>query len=97
MGKLVLFLAMFLGYNQYWPGGFMGLWILCPGASGGSTDSGSDFNASKKTGPRIKVSSNRLGETGNWTCDLWFTMIHCNSYKASMRADHFLYFKNSRI
>ena len=33
--------------------------VLCPGAPEGSTDSGSGFKASQKTGPRIKVSSDR--------------------------------------
>ena len=42
----------------------MVMWFLCPGASEGSTGSGSDFKASKKTGPRLKVSSDRLGEPG---------------------------------
>ena len=35
--------------------------------------SGSDSKASQKTGPRFKVSSDRLGEAGNQTCDPWFT------------------------
>ena len=30
------FVAVFLSYNQYWPGGFMVLWFLCPGAPDGS-------------------------------------------------------------
>ena len=38
--------------------------VLCPGAPEGSTDSGSDFKASWKTGPQLKVSSDRLGELG---------------------------------
>ena len=37
-------MAVFLGYNQYWPGGFMGLWFLCPG----TPDSGSGFKASQQ-------------------------------------------------
>ena len=36
--------------------------FLCPGAPEGSTSSGSDFKASQKTGPRLKVSSSRLGD-----------------------------------
>ena len=36
--------------------------MVCPGAPEGSTESGSDFKASQKTGPRLKVSSDRLGE-----------------------------------
>ena len=43
------------------------------GAPEGSTDSGSGFKASQKTGLRLKVSSDRLGEAGNRTCDPWFT------------------------
>ena len=41
---------MFLGYNQYWPGGFLVLCFLCPGATEDSTGSGSGFKASQKTG-----------------------------------------------
>ena len=43
--------------------------VLCPGTPEGSTGSGSDFQASQKTGQRLKVSSDRLGEAGNRTCD----------------------------
>ena len=57
---------------QYWPGGFMLFLVLCPGTPEGSTGSGSGFKASQKTGQRLKVSSDRLGETGNRTCDPWF-------------------------
>ena len=46
---------------------------LCPGTPEGSTSSGSGFKASQKTGQRLKVSSDRLGEAGNRTCDPWFT------------------------
>ena len=46
----------------YWPGGFMLFVVLCPGTPEGSTCSGSGFKASQKTGQRLKVSSNRLGE-----------------------------------
>ena len=35
------------------------------------TDNGSHFKASQKTGPRFKVSSDRLREAGNRTCDTW--------------------------
>ena len=31
-----LFVTVFLGYNQYWPGGFMFFVVLCPGAPEGS-------------------------------------------------------------
>ena len=43
--------------------------VLCPGTPEGSTRSGSGFKASQKTGHRLKVSSDRLGEAGNRTCD----------------------------
>ena len=46
--------------------------VLCPGTPEGSTGSGSGFKASQKTGQRLKVSSDRLGEAGNRTCDPWF-------------------------
>ena len=54
--------------NQYWPGDFLVFVVLCPGTPEGSTGSGSGFKASQKTGPRFKVSSDRLGEAGNRTC-----------------------------
>ena len=44
--------------------------VLCPGTPEGSTGSDSGFKASQKT---LKVSSDRLGEAGNQTCDPWFT------------------------
>ena len=50
---------------QYWPGGFTLFVVLWPGTPEGSTGSGSGFKASQKTGQRLKVSSNRLGEAGN--------------------------------
>ena len=58
---------------QYWLGGFIFFVVLCPGTLEGSTGSGSGFKASQKTGQRLKVSSDRLGEAGNRTCDPWFT------------------------
>ena len=36
--------------------------VLCLGTPKGSTGSGSGFKASQKTGQRLKVSSDRLGE-----------------------------------
>ena len=57
---------------QYWPGWFMVFVVLCPGTPEGSTGRGSGFKASQKTGQRLKVSSDRLGEAGNRTCDPWF-------------------------
>ena len=59
--------------NQYWLGEFLVFVVLCPRTPEGSTGSGSGFKASQKTGPRFKVSSDRLGEAGNRTCDPWFT------------------------
>ena len=47
--------------------------VLCPGTPKGSTSSGSGFKVSQKTGQRLKVSSHRLGEAKNRTCDPWFT------------------------
>ena len=47
--------------------------VLCPGTPEGSTGSGSDFRTSQKTGQRLKVSSDRMEEAGNRTCDPWFT------------------------
>ena len=43
--------------------------VLCPGTPEGSTGSGSGFKASQKTGQRLKVLSDRLGEAGNRTCN----------------------------
>ena len=62
-------MAVFLGYNQYWPGEFIVIVVLSPGASECSTGSGSGFKASQK----LKVSSDRLGEDWNQTCDPCFT------------------------
>ena len=47
--------------------------VLCPGTPKGSTSSGSGFKASQKTGQRLKVSSDRLGEAKNRAYDPWFT------------------------
>ena len=47
--------------------------VLCLGTPEGSTGSGSGLKASQKTGQQLKVSSDRLGEAGNRTCDPWFT------------------------
>ena len=47
--------------------------VLCPGTPEGSTGSGSGFKASQKTGQQLEVSSNRLGEARNQTCDPWST------------------------
>ena len=58
---------------QYWPDEFMLCVVLCPGTPEGSTGSGSGLKASQKTGQRLKVSSDRLREAGDRTCDPWFT------------------------
>ena len=47
--------------------------VLCPGTPEGSTGSSSGLKASQKTGQQLKVSSDRLGEAGNQTCDPWFS------------------------
>ena len=39
-------------------------WGLCPGAPAGSTSSGSGSKAFHQTGPRLNVSSDRLGKPG---------------------------------
>ena len=57
--------------------------VLCPGTPEGSTGSGSGFKASQKTGQRFKVSSDRLGEAGNRTCDPWFTRHRFIPYAAA--------------
>ena len=41
-----MFVAMFLGYNQYWLGGFKVFVVLCPGATECSTSSVSGLKAS---------------------------------------------------
>ena len=65
---MMIFLCLFRGCtsSQYSEpvDGFLVVWFLCPGAPKGLTDSGSGFKASQKTGQRLKISSNRLGEPG---------------------------------
>ena len=51
--------------------------VLCPGTPEGSTGSCSGFKASQKTGQRLKVSFDRLGEAGNRTCDPWGQLHVC--------------------
>ena len=51
--------------HQYWPGGFILIVVLCQGTSEGSASSGSCFKESQRTGQRVKVSSDRLGEAWN--------------------------------
>ena len=78
-----MLLAVFLGYNQYWRGGFMVFVVLCPGAPEGSTSSGSSFKVSQKTGPQLKVSFDSLGEAGNQTYDPLFTRHRLIPYSSS--------------
>ena len=58
----------------------MGLWYLWFYVQELPTGSGSGFKASQKTGQRLKVSSDRLGEARNRTCDPWFTRHRFISY-----------------
>ena len=51
----------------------MVLWFYVQELKEVSTGSGSGFKASQKPGKRLEVSSDRLGEAGNRTCDPWFT------------------------
>ena len=75
--------------------------VLCPGTPEGSTGSGSGFKASQKTGQRLKVSSDRLGEAGNtlimflWPCSLavpvlagWFYAFCGSMYRNSPKLNH---------
>ena len=70
--------------------------VLCPGTPEGSTGSGSGFKASQKTGQRLKVSSDRLGEAGIRTCDPWF--IRHSAYPLH-HGDHLIFIveKNHRF
>ena len=77
--------------NQYWPGGFVVFVVLCPGTPEGSTGSDSGFKASQKTGQRLKVSSDRLGEAGNRTCDPWFTRHRFIPYTTAAHFAAFLF------
>ena len=76
---------------QYWPGGFMLFVVLCPGTPEGSTGSGSGFKAPQKTGQRLKVSSDRLGEARNRTCDPWFTRHRLISYTTAASLRHIVF------
>ena len=59
----------------------------------GSTGSGSGFKATQKTGQRLNVSSDRLGEAGNRTCDPWFTRHRF----ISMHHGGFSFFINMKV
>ena len=65
--------------------------VLCPGTPEGSTGSGSGFKASQKTGQQLKVSSDRLGEAGNRTCDPWFTRHRFIPYTTAHNAIFYRY------
>ena len=39
------------------------------------------FKASQKMGPRLKVSSDSLGEAGNLTCDPWKPYMYRKQYE----------------
>ena len=62
--------------------------VLCPGTLEGSTGSGSGFKASQKKGQRLKVSSDRLGEAWNRTCDPWFTRHRFIPYTTVLREQY---------
>ena len=77
-------MAVFLGCTSTSRVGLCFFVVLCPGTPEGSTGSGSGFKASQKTGQRLKVSSDRLGEAGNRTCDPWFTRHRFIPYTKEM-------------
>ena len=55
--------GFFLAVTSTGPRGVMVLWLLCPGAPGGSPVSDSIwFKTSQKTWPRVKVLSHKLVE-----------------------------------
>ena len=70
--------------------------VLCPGTPEGSTGSGSGFKASQKTGQRLKVSSDRLGEARNRTCDPWFTRHRFIPYTTAASQKNFLWLSLGR-
>ena len=82
------------GYNLYRLGWFMVLWCFLkyPGAPEGSTGSGSDLKASQKTGSQIKISSDRLEEAENRTCEPWFTRHRLIPYTTTGSRSKELYF-----
>ena len=80
-------------YSCLWPcflavpvlaGGFMVFWIYFQ-----LNLQGSGFEASQKTGERLKVSSDRLGEAGNRICDPWFTRHRFIPTPRRRRYSHF--------
>ena len=65
--------------------------VLCQGTPEGSTGSGSGSKASQKTGQRLKVSSDRLGNAGNRTCDPCFTRHSFIPYTTEFSVSFFLW------
>ena len=77
-----------------WVNGFM---VLCLGTPEGSTSSFSGLKASQKTGQQLKVSSDRLGEPGNRTCDPWFTRHKFIPYTTAAPWNHLRNFGKGNI
>ena len=50
----VCFLSVFLGFNQYYPGVFMVLWVLCSGTPEGSPAVVLALKRARKRGPGLK-------------------------------------------
>ena len=72
----LLFVAVFLGCNSTGRVGLCFLWFYVQElqkAQPALTRSGSGFESSQKMGQELKVSSDRLGEARNRTCDHWFS------------------------
>ena len=66
--------------------------VLCPGTPEGSTGSGSGLKASQKRGQQLKVSSDRLGEAGNRTCNPWFTRHRFIPYTTAASSENIINF-----
>ena len=85
--------------NEFDFGRFMESWILRVSCK--VIGSGSGFKASQKTGRQLKVSSDRLEEAGNRTCDPWFTRHRFIQYTTnfvnfSPENSHFIWEQNSQ-
>ena len=66
-----LFVAVFLGYNQYWPGGFMVFVVLCPGAPEGSPTVVLVLKRLRRWGHSLKLKISKIlnfGESELITC-----------------------------
>ena len=70
---ILLFVVMFLGYNQYWPDGFMFFVVLCPGTPEGSTGSGFGAKVSQKMGYGLKSHQTDWEKPGIEPGNPWFT------------------------